>query len=335
MKIFISARFSPDTAEALRQDWKVDFKRELSLMPKDELVARLSDVDVLVTQLDRVTASVMDLCPNLKVIADCRGNPVNIDVKAATEHGVLVLHTPGRNADAVADLAVALMLMCARHILPACNSVVSGKWYQGPRLKLYLAMQGIELKGRTAGLVGLGAVAQKLARRLHGFEMQIVAYDPYVDAEKAATLGVRMTTLEEIMRLSDFVSLHVPVTDETRGMIGTEQLALMKPTAYLINTSRSAAIDMSALTDTLQEKRIAGAGLDVYDREPLPPDDPLTQLDNVVLTPHIGGATYDVVLHHSHMVYDDLTRLANGELPTHIFNPEVVPSFLARFGGVT
>ena len=161
--------------------------------------------------------------------------------------------------------------------------------------------------------------------------MKILAYDPYINSDYAAQLGVEVTSLNDLLQRSDFVSLHVPVTEETQGMIGREQFELMKPTAYLINTSRAAVVDEEAMLDALRRKRIAGAGLDVYHREPLPPTDPLTYLDNVVLTPHIGGATQDVVEHQSRMVYEDLTRLLRSDLPMHIFNPDAIPTFLERF----
>jgi len=334
MKVFISARFDQEQLEILKQQWEIvgvfNWAQEGRRLGAEELVRKLDGVDVLITEIDIITDDILARCPALKVVVDCRGNPVNVDVEAATKRGILLIHTPGRNADAVADLTVALMIMLARRILPASRSVTSGQWATMPRFWAYHTFQGIELGGRKVGLIGLGAIGRKVAQRLGAFNMEVLAYDPYVSPEIAEALEVHLVPLEVLLRESDFISLHVHVTEETKGMIGEREFALMKPTAYLINTARAAVIDEAALYKALRERRIAGAALDVYHTEPLPPNNPLLQLDNVVLTPHIGGATEDVVRHQSRIVVEELQRLRAGKLPRFIFNEEVLPRFQAR-----
>jgi phosphoglycerate dehydrogenase-like enzyme len=179
----------------------------------------------------------------------------------------------------------------------------------------------MELAGKKAGLVGLGAVGREVARRLQVFDVEILAHDPYVTVASAP--AVRLVSLDELLRNSDFVSIHCASTPETRGLIGTEQLALMKSTAFLINTARASIVDEAALTDALTTGRIAGAALDIFTIEPLPPHHPFLRLDNVVLTPHIGGAPADVIRRHSWTLTHDILRWQRGERPIHLLNPDV------------
>ena len=180
------------------------------------------------------------------------------------------------------------------------------------------------MAGRTVGLVGLGAVGQEVARRLVAFAMTVLAHDPPVAADRGNPLRLppEFVSLAELLQRSDFVSIHTPLTVETRGLIGARELGLMKPSAYLVNTARAAIVDEEALLAALRERRIAGAGLDVYNVEPLPPNSPWLRLDNVVLTPHIGGATSDVVRHQSHMIVADIERWLRGERPLNLVNRE-------------
>jgi D-3-phosphoglycerate dehydrogenase len=331
MKLAISSRFDADVLDELAQDWDViDVRRHLEpgkwRLSEDELIAAISDADVLVTEGDEVTGRLLDACPQLKAVVACRGNPVNVDLQAATEKGVLIMNAPGRNAHAVTELCISLMVMVARNGWEAMKALRSGKWADSPRAWAYLTFQGIELAGRTAGLIGLGHIGRLVAERLNAFEMRVLAYDPYVEQEKADSVGVELVSLDELMRESDFVSMHVHVTDETRGMVGHHEFSLMKPTAFFINTGRAGAVDEEAMMEALREERIAGAAFDVYHAEPLPADHPLLKLPNVVATPHIGGATHDVVRHMSQIAQTDLEALQDGVEPPHLFNPEVLES---------
>jgi phosphoglycerate dehydrogenase-like enzyme len=335
-KILASARLSDDILQRLQQIGEVDVnnRSKKTFLSEEELCDRVRDVDVIVTEGDVISAAVLESAPRLQLVATCRGNPVNVDIEAATRLGVLVTNAPGRNADAVAELTVALMVMCARHVMPAAEALRDGRWYNRPRAWAYLTFQGVELQRRVVGLVGLGIIGRKTAALLNAFGMKCLAYDPYVSPDQAEALNIELTSLDDLLRRSDFVSLHAAVTNETTGMIGAAQFDLMKPTAYLLNTARAALVDEDAMLQALREGRIAGAGLDVFHREPLPPDDPLLELDNVIVTPHIGGATGDVVRHHSEIVYDDIVSVVDGQTPIHLVNPDALPLYHMRFGSV-
>ena len=262
-----------------------------------------------------------DLCSGpvfelpLVAVASCRGDPNNVDVPAATQAGVPVLRAPGRNADAVAELAIALLLAVNRHIGRAEDDVRTQEIYRDGTIP-YQRFRAWQVAGRTAGLVGYGAVARALRWRLEGLGMRVLAYDPY--APEATS------TLDEVLESSDVISMHAPVTDETKAMIGERQLAKMRDGAIYINTARAQLHDHEALVAALRTGKLGGAGLDHFVNEFLEADDPLLELDNVVLTPHIGGATYDTEANHTSIIAEDLCRLIAGAAPKNIVNPEVL-----------
>ena len=317
MKALILAPFHPDSLARLREHGEVVYESWLdtgALADPEELGARLNaeGFDVLITEADFVFEETFDAAPNLKFVGVCRGEiGQHVDMDAAAERGVLVVNTPGRNAVAVAELTIGLMLALARRIPAADAMIRAGQWQSA--VDNLTQWQGVELAGKTAGLVGLGAVGREVTKRLAAFGMNFVVYDAYVARELVETLGGRCVTLDELMEQSDFVSLHCLLNHETTGMIGARELARMKPTAFLVNTARAAIVDESALIVALREHRIAGVGLDVHLVEPLPPNSPWLTLPNVILTPHIGGATSDVVRHHSEMVVADIKRWLRGE----------------------
>lgn len=333
MRILISALFSHSVIESLRSNCEVivlDNNKQVSLS-EDELISLLANIDIFVTEEDKVTAKVINNCQNLIAIFSLHGTPVDIDLEAATEKGVMVFKTPGRNADAVAELTIALMIMCSRKIMPSIKCIESGMWANTPYDWAYFEYRGHELCGKTMGLVGFGAIGQKVARRLIGFDMHMLAFDPFISDIQGNQFGVLMTSLEDLVQRSDFVSLHLPVTPQTKGIFGKSEFELMKPTSFLINTSRAIVVNEEALIDALINKRIAGAGLDVFYTEPLGMNYPLVGLENVVLTPHIGGATHEVVDHHSMIVHEDILLLLNGKLPDHLVNPTCLPVYEKRF----
>ena len=249
-------------------------------------------------------------------VASCRGDPTNVDVAAATVAGVPVLRAPGRNADAVAELAVALLFAATRGLVPADKDVRAGEIYRDGKIP-YQRYRAWELNGRTAGLVGLGAVGRALRWRLRGLGMDVLAYDPYAsDATNS---------LDELFDRSDVISVHAPVTEETTGMIGSAEFAQMRDGVVYLNTARAKIHDTDALVAALQSGKVGSAGLDHFEGEFLATDHPLTQLSNVVLTPHIGGATYDTESNHTATIAEDLCRLLAGARPLHIVNPEVLP----------
>ena len=251
----------------------------------------------------------------LKVIASTRGDPNNVDVDGATAKGIPVLHCPGRNADAVAEMAIALLFAVQRHLLAADNDVRTGEVYRDGTIP-YQRFRAWELKGRTAGLVGLGAVGRALRWRLEGLGLNVIAYDPYNDEATHK--------LDDLLRESDVVSMHAPVTPDTTGMIGADQFEMMREGSVYLNTARAHLHDLDALVTALDSGHLAGAGLDHFVGEHLDPAHPLAKLTNVVLAPHIGGATWDTEGRQATMVADDLEKLLTGERPTHIVNPEVL-----------
>ena len=276
------------------------------------------EVDWLIVESDFVGAEVFQSPARtrpLRLLASTRGYPNNVDVAAATAAGVPVLNCPGRNADAVAELAVALLLAVNRGVLRADADVRAGQVYKDGTIP-YQRFRAWQLAGRTAGLVGLGAVARALRWRLEGLGMTVIAYDPYNNEAKHS--------LPELLEQSDVVSMHAPVTPETTGMIGEAQFGAMRPGAVFINTARAQLHDTDALVAALQSGHLGGAGLDHFVGENLASDHPLVSMDNVVLTPHIGGATYDVEAKQASMVADDIEKLVAGGRPDRIVNPEVL-----------
>lgn len=326
MKALVTATFSEnelarlnEKAEVLHEGWGVtgDF------MSTEELIKALGDKEILIVELQEVESAVFASCPNLKIVGCCRGNPVNIDLAAATRYNVPVVNTPGRNAVAVAELTVAFMINLARNIGPGYLNLKRGKWDMG-NVMAFTYYKGIELYGKAIGLVGFGAIGAEVAKRLKAFGTQILVYDPYVSEGFLARHGVKKVSLHELLTRSRIISLHAAVTPETEGMIGEKEFELMKPDTLLINTSRADLIDRAALVDALKDKRIAGAALDVFAEEPVAPDDELLKMENVFVTPHIGGATFEVEDHHARIVLDGVFALLSGEIPQNIANPEVL-----------
>ncbi len=249
-------------------------------------------------------------------VASCRGDPTNVDIAAATAARVPVLRAPGRNADAVAELAVALLFAATRGLIPADRDVRAGDIYRGGKIP-YQRYRAWELAGKTVGLVGLGAVGRALRWRLRGLGMEVVSYDPFVpDAT---------STLDELLERSDVISVHAPVTEETSGMIGREEFARMRDGVVYLNTARARIHDTDALVAALRSGKVGAAGLDHFEGEFLAADHPLTEFPTVVLTPHIGGATYNTESNHTSMIAEDLCRLLAGARPLHVVNPEVLP----------
>jgi D-3-phosphoglycerate dehydrogenase / 2-oxoglutarate reductase len=287
----------------------------LRIYSAEQLAERISAeaADVVVVESDSVRGPVFDL--GLRAIASTRGDPNNVDIGAATAAGIPVLNTPGRNADAVAEMAVALLLAATRHLVAADADVRSGNMFRDGSIP-YQRFRGAEIAGRTAGLVGLGAVGRALRWRLTGLGLRVIAYDPYHDEAQHS--------LDDLLAEADIVSLHAPVTEDTAGMIGAKQFGAMRDGVVFINTARAQLHDTDALVDALRAGKVAAAGLDHFAGEWLPTDHPLTGMSNVVLTPHIGGATWDTEARQAQMVADDLEALLGGGTPAHIVNPEVL-----------
>ena len=327
MKAFISSRIPEKWLNKIAEKFEVDhfdWAAEGGMLPRQDFLARMQGCDLVVVESDEIDAGMLDSCPDLFAIVDFRGTVVNIDVEAANRNGVVIFNAPGRNADAVADLAVAFMVMVARNVIPSIKTLKDGIWAKNGKRYAYVIHQGYDLPGKVVGLLGLGYIGRLVAKRLAGFGVELIAFDPYIDAALADSLGVKLVDFDTVFRESDFLSLHLPMNAETKNIIGERELRLMKPSAYLINTSRAGVIEEDTLIRCLQEKWIAGAAIDVYHQEPIDNDYPLLSLPNVICTPHIGGASHDVVNHMAEIGITGLLDFLNGIQSNNIINPEAV-----------
>ena len=279
--VLIAEELSPATVEALGPDFDI---RTCNGADRDELLEAIVDVEaVLVRSATRIDEEALAAARRLKVVARAGVGLDNVDVRAATQSGVMVVNAPTSNIVSAAELAVGLMLAAARHISPAHAALRQGEWKRSK-------YTGIELYEKTVGIVGLGRIGVLVAQRLSAFGMTVIAHDPYVQAGRAAQMGVRLVDLETLLAESDFMSVHLPKTPETIGLIGDHQLHLVKPSLVLVNAARGGIVDETALYAALKEGRVAAAGLDVFASEPCT-DSPLFELDNVVATPHLGAST--------------------------------------------
>ena len=286
----------------------------------EELATKINSLRaaILVVELDFVFEEVFRAAADLNFVGTCRFTTSHVDIEAATAHGVAVVNTPGRNSQAVAEHALGLLLALARRIPESHQYVKAGHW-NNPLLP-YMEMRGTELAGKTLGIVGLGAIGRRLALVAEALGMTCIAYDPFVHDPPS---GIAVKDLDEVLADSDFVSIHAPLTEETDGMIDSGRLSLMKSTAYLLNLSEARVVDRDALVDALESKKIRGAALDVFETHPIAPDHPLLQLDNVILTPHLGGATMETIDRYSKMIADDVLRFMGGKRPVNLINPAV------------
>jgi len=287
----------------------------LRIYGPDALAERVQEAgaDILICEADFCMGPVLEL--PLRAICSTRGDPTNVDLAGATKRGIPVLHAPARNADGVAEMALALLFAASRHVIPADRDVRAGDVVKDGRLA-YQRFRSWQLAGRVAGLVGLGAVGRATQWRLEGIGMRVIAYAPYNDDAQH--------TLPDLLAEADVVSMHAAPTPETLGMMGEEQFGAMKEGAIYVNSARAGLHDLEALTQSLSNGHLAAAGLDHFDGERLPEGHPLLSLDNVVLTPHIGGATYDTEVNHSRMIAEDLAALLDGKRPRFIANAEVL-----------
>jgi D-3-phosphoglycerate dehydrogenase len=275
--------------------------------------AEAEGVDLLVVESDSVKGPVLEL--PLVAIGSCRGDPTNVDVPAATAKGIPVLRAPGRNADAVAEMTIALLFAVNRGLVRADLDVREGETYRDGTIP-YQRFRAWQLAGRTAGIVGLGAVGRATKWRLEGLGMRVIASDPF--APEATH------SLDDLLAEADVVSMHAAVTPESHHLIGADQFARMKDGAIYVNSARAGLHDTDALTAALQSGKLAGAGLDHFEGENIPTDHPLCTMGNVVLTPHIGGATFDTEANHSKLIADGLSTLLAGGKPDNLVNPEVL-----------
>ena len=319
-KVLVTRRIPEPGLEILRAHCEVEVFPHDRNMTREELLKAVQGKDGLLSLLtDRIDTELFDSAPTLRAVANCAVGFNNIDLAAATARGIPVTNTPGVLTDTTADLTWALLMSVARRIAEADRFTRAGKfdgW--GPMLML-----GGDIYGKTLGIVGMGRIGQAVAERATGFDMQILYSDAFeLESSTAQSLRAMRTDFETLLRQSDFVTLHVPLTDQTEHLIGDKQFHLMKSTAYLINTSRGPVLDEKALVKALQERRIAGAGLDVFEHEPyIEPE--LLEMENVVLLPHIGSASFETRARMAIMAAENLIAALQGKVPPNCVNPEV------------
>jgi len=306
----------------LREFCEVRYRDEVPPPSREELLEAVRDVDAIFCTLnERIDKELMDSAVNLKVVGTMSVGFDHIDVEYATRRGIYVVYTPGVLTETVADHTWALLLAAARRVVEGDDLVRTGGWIVpwAPTMML-----GYDVYGKVLGIIGLGRIGYAVAKRARGFNMKILYYDLVRRPEAEAELGAEYAPLERVLSEADFVTIHVPLTPDTRGMIGERELRMMKKTAILVNTARGPIIDQKALVKALSEGWIAAAGLDVFEEEPLPPDDPLTKLKNVVLTPHIGSASHETRNKMAEVVAEGIVKVLRGERPDNLCNPEVL-----------
>ena len=304
-----------DELEILEKHAEVDILRSTD---HDLILDRAKVADVLMVVYAKVTSDIIENAPRLKGIVKYGVGVDNIDVQSATEHGVIVANVPDYAIDTVADLALGLLLSLSRRIMIADRLMRSRNWgnYASPPSLL----KGIDLFGKTLGLIGIGRIGKAVGDRAKSFGTKIVAFDPYVSREMAKEMGVELVTLDELFRVSDFISLHSPLTEETRGIVNADSISRMKDGVFIINTARGPLIDHKALIEALKSGKVAGAGLDVLQTEPPRKDDPIFDLDNVVLTPHIAWYTDEALRRLEMSAAQTSVNLLTGIIPKNSVN---------------
>jgi glyoxylate reductase len=323
-RIFVTRRLPGPALDRLSQQHEVEIWPDRLPPPYEQLTQHVHSADALLSTIsDRIDAALIDSASNLKAIANYAVGYDNVDVDAATRRGIPVGNTPDVLTDATADLAFTLLLAAARRLLEAAATVTDGTWDTwDPR-----ALLGRSVHGKTLGIIGAGRIGEAVARRASGFEMEVLfAGRPGSGEGEGDDAGTQQqqqhgrTHIIELLQRSDFISIHCPLTEQTRHLIDTEALRLMKPTAILVNTARGPIVDQAALATALRDGQIAGAALDVTDPEPLPADDPLLQAPNLIVAPHIGSATHEAREQMAELSVDNLIAALNGEPMPHPVN---------------
>ena len=321
-KVLVADPIAPEGIEILKTVAEVDVKTGLS---KDELAAIIGEYDALAVRSEtKVTAEIIAAATKLKIIGRAGVGVDNIDVEAATNRGILVVNSPEGNTLAAAELTVAMLLALARNIAPADQALRAGKWDR----KKYM---GSEVYGKTVGVIGLGKIGREVVSRLQAFGMSVLGYDPFLKPEQAEALGIKLADLDTLYRESDYITVHVPKTKETTGMINADKIALMKPTVRLINVARGGILDEAAVAEAVKSGRIAGAAIDVYTTEPAPADNPLLGVANILTTPHLGASTEEAQVNVALDIAEQIVEVLNGKPARAAVNmPSVSADMLGR-----
>jgi len=321
-KVYVTRKVPEQALEILRSVAEVSvWDREDVPPPRQVILRELAQADGVFSLLtDRIDAEVMAAAPRLKVISNFAVGFDNVDIPAATKRGIVVTHTPDVLTETVADFTVCLMLAAARRLVEADRYMRDGKWKTWEPLLL----AGQDIHHATLGLIGLGRIGAAVARRAQGFGMQVLYYDVVRREDLERSLSITYRSLDDVLRDSDVISVHVPLSEQTRHLIGRAQFALMKNTAVFVNTSRGPVVDQAALTQALASRRIFAAGIDVFEQEPVSPDDPLLKLDNVIVVPHIASASIPTRIRMATLAAENLVAVLQGKRPPNPVNPEVL-----------
>jgi glyoxylate reductase len=320
-KVYVTREIAERGLKIIKQHFDIDVWPEYAPPPKKVIIEKAKNVDALATLLsDKIDAEVFDAAPKLKIVSQLAVGFDNIDIPEATKRGIYVTNTPEVLTDTTADFAWALLMAIARRVAEADRYVRTGQWKVGWHPNM---MTGRDVYGATIGIVGAGRIGYAVAQRAKGFDMKILFYDviPRPEMEK---LGAKKVDIDTLLKESDFVSIHVPLMKETHHLMNEQKLRLMKKTAYLVNNSRGPVVDEKALYKALKEGWIAGAGLDVFEQEPTPVDNPLLKLDNIVVAPHISSASLETRSKMAEMVADNLIAFFEGKKPPNLVNVDVM-----------
>lgn len=316
-EVFVSRKVSEQFIARLAETLEVHINNSDLPVPEDQFIKEIADIEGYLGS-NRWTAELMDKAPRLRIIAKAAAGYDNIDVQAATDRGIVITNAADVLTDTVADLAIGLMIAAARRTGEAERAVRAGQWTRSSKFL------GRDVHHATLGIIGLGRIGAAVAHRALGFHMKVLYYDLVRRESLEKQHGYQFVDLDTLLGQSDFITIHMPLTPETQKMIGREQLAKMKTTSFLINTSRGPVVDQGALLEALQEGQIAGAGLDVFEKEPIPADDPLLKLENVVALPHMGSSTPATQRAMLDMAGDNLITFLGGKPPLTPVNPEVL-----------
>ncbi|MCE4611017.1 MAG: D-glycerate dehydrogenase [Desulfurococcales archaeon] len=325
-RLFMTRKVFDEVIDRLREKFEVEVWDRYQPPPYEVLLEEALKSDALYTLLtDKIDCSLLEKAsPRLRIVAQMAVGYDNIDVECATKYGVYVTNTPGVLTDAVAELTWALILAVTKRIVEADVFVRWGEWKRLETGWHPMMMLGVELKGKTLGILGMGRIGKRVAEIGKAFGMKIIYHSRKRKEDVEKELGAEYRSLEDLLKESDILSIHVPLSPETKHLIGEKELRMMKPTAILINTARGPVVDTEALVKALREGWIAGAGLDVFEEEPLDPNHPLTAFKNVVLAPHIGSATKETRMKMAMMAAENLIAFSEGKVPPNLVNKDVV-----------
>jgi glyoxylate reductase len=321
-KVYVTRELPERGLKIIKERFDTEVWPEYAPPPKNVIIEKAAKVDALATLLsDKIDAEVFDAAPNLKIVSQFAVGFDNIDVKEATKRGIYVTNTPGVLTETTADFAWALLMAVARRVVEADKYVRTGKWKVGWHPSMFL---GRDVYGATLGIIGLGRIGSSIAKRAKGFDMKVLYYDVARREDLEKELGIEYAEIDALLQKADFVTINVPLLKATYHLMDEEKLRLMKKTAILINNARGPVIDEKALYKALTEGWIAGAGLDVFEQEPTPQDNPLLRLENVVVAPHISSASFETRSRMAEMVAENLTAFFEGKVPPNLVNKEVV-----------